>query len=189
MARWKVDQAHSEVQFKVKHLMINTVTGRFRDYDVTVETEGTDFNNAQVRFEARVNSVDTGIEMRDNHLRSNDFFHAEAFPTMNFISTGMNKTGKDSYLLSGDLTIRGITKPVVLHVTYGGTIVDPNGNIKAGFEATGAINRKDFGLLWNGLTEAGNIVVADEVRIVLNIQLLQLESVTSQGESEFAAST
>ncbi len=177
MTRWTVDAAHSEVQFKVKHLMINTVTGAFKDYAVTVDSNGTDFENAHVHFEAKVASIDTGIEMRDNHLRSDDFFNAERFPLMTFNSTSMVPTGENTFKLMGDLTIRDVTKPVVLNVEFGGSIVDPYGNHKAGFEITGTINRKDFNLLWNGMTEAGGIVVSDDVRLHLNIQLLKVETV------------
>lgn len=179
MTRWNVDKAHSEVQFKVKHLMINTVTGSFNDYDVQVESTGTDFTAAKVLFTANVASLTTGNEMRDNHLRSDDFFNAEAFPAMVFESTSMTPTSGDNFKLEGTLTIRDITKPVSLDVIYGGSMVDFYGNHKAGFEATAKINRKEFGLAWNGITEAGGVVVSDEVRILLNVQLQQIVTETS----------
>lgn len=164
---------HSDVQFKVKHLMINTVTGSFTDFSASVESNGTDFTDARISFEAAVSSISTGNEMRDNHLRSDDFFNAEKFPSIRFTSSSMEQITDSTYKLVGSLTIRDITKEVSLNVEFGGTIVDGYGNLKAGFEATGKLNRKDFGLLWNGVTEAGGIVVSDEVRLVLNIQLLQ----------------
>ncbi|MCO6466544.1 MAG: YceI family protein [Bradyrhizobiaceae bacterium] len=184
MTRWNIDAAHSDVQFKVKHLMINTVTGSFQDFSGTVESNGQDFADAKVTFTAQVASVQTRNEMRDNHLRSNDFFNAEQYPEMTFRSTSMVKTGADTYAMTGDLTIREHTHPVTLDVEFGGTIVDPYGNTKAGFEATGKLNRKEFGLTWNGLTEAGGVVVSDEVRLILNIQLLQTADTTVSQPAE-----
>ena len=184
MARWTVDHSHTDIQFKVKHLMINTVTGSFTDFDVHVEAEGDEFADAHISFEARVASITTNNEMRDNHLRSDDFFNAEAFPTMSFVSTRFQHLGNHVYTLEGDLTIRDITKHVKLDVVYGGMIVDPWGNIKAGFEAEGRVNRKEFGLMWNGITEAGGVVVSDEVRLHLNVQLVKSVEVESQQEVE-----
>lgn len=173
MTQWTIDKAHSNVDFKIKHLMINTVSGHFADFSGEVKSNGTTFDDASVQFTAQISSINTGVESRDNHLKSADFFDAENHPTMSFVSTSFTKTGDDTYKLAGDLTIRGTTKPVELAVEFGGTIVDPYGQTKAGFEATGSLNRKDFGLNWNGLTEAGGIVVSDTVRLALNIELLQ----------------
>jgi polyisoprenoid-binding protein YceI len=167
---WKIDATHSEVLFKVKHLVISTVTGSFRTFDATLTTEGDSFEGAQVSFEADVNSIDTNMPQRDAHLKSDDFFNAEKFPKMTFASTSLKKKSGNDYVLEGHLTIRDITKLVSLDVEFGGTMVDFYGNTKAGFEATAKINRKEFGLAWSAVTEAGGIVVADEVKIVLNIQ-------------------
>jgi len=171
MATWTVDTLHSDVQFKVKHLMINTVTGEFTSYSVNVESQAPDFSDASISFDADVQSISTKNEMRDNHLKSDDFFAAEQYPKMSFVSSALTKKGDNTYTLTGDLTIRDVTKPVDLQVEFGGTMTDFYGNEKAGFEITGTINRKDFGLAWSAVTEAGGIVVSDDVRLMLNIQL------------------
>ncbi len=171
MSNWIVDPAHSEVQFKVKHLMINTVTGEFTSYRVSVESDSDSFENSSISFEADVASISTKNEMRDNHLKSADFFDADQFPTIRFVGKGLTKTGTDTYTLTGDLTIRDITKTVTLSVEYGGQMSDFYGNTKAGFELSGTIDRKEFGLAWNGVTEAGGIVVSDAVKLHLNVQL------------------
>ncbi|MCA1800878.1 MAG: YceI family protein [Rhodothermaceae bacterium] len=170
---WKIDPTHSEVQFKVKHLVISTVTGSFNTFDGTVEAEGDDFAGAEVRFEADINSITTNNEQRDGHLKSDDFFNAEKFPKLIFESASFEKTGDDTYKLAGNLTIRDITKKITLDVVYGGTVVDPYGQTKAGFEVTGTINRKEYGLSWSAVTEAGNLVVADNVKLIMNVQFVQ----------------
>ncbi|GAB2786937.1 YceI family protein [Rhabdobacter roseus] len=168
---WSVDPTHSEIQFKVKHLVISTVTGYFRQFEGTVETEGEDFETAKIQFSADVTSVDTNMEQRDQHLRSADFFDAEKYPKLSFTSTNVTKTGEDTYKILGDLTIKDVTKPVELKAEYGGSMVDFYGNHKAGFELTGKINRKEFGLSWHAVTEAGGIVVADDVKLAINVQV------------------
>ncbi|MDZ7694868.1 MAG: YceI family protein [Balneolaceae bacterium] len=173
--RWKIDPSHSEVQFKVKHLVISTVTGSFGTYDATVETEGKTFEGADVYFEADINSISTNNEDRDNHLKSDDFFNAEKHPKLTFESTSVEKTGDDKYTITGDLTIRGTTKEVELKAVHGGTVEDPYGQTKAGFEITGTVNRKEFGLEWDAVTEAGNVVVGDKVKLMLNVQFIQQE--------------
>lgn len=180
MAKWTVDAMHSNVEFKVKHLMINTVTGGFKTFDISVEGDAEDFTDAKINFTADVASISTGIEDRDKHLRSDDFFNAEKYPKMSFTSTSMEKVGDSTYKLTGDLTIRDNTKSVTLDVEYGGTMVDPYGNTKAGFELSGKLNRKEFGLSWNAITEAGGIVVSDEVRLHLNIQLMAVSHVQEE---------
>lgn len=174
MAQWIVDPLHTDVQFKVKHLMINTVTGEFGSFDVKMESENENFSDAKITFIADINSISTKNEMRDNHLKSDDFFNAEKFPQMTFVSTSFTPNGGAEYTLTGDLTIRDITKPVTLKVEFGGSMVDFYGNTKAGFEIDGKINRKEFGLMWNGVTEAGGIVVSDDVRLHLNVQMQKL---------------
>lgn len=174
MATWNIDPMHSTIEFKVKHLMITTVTGRFESFTATVEAADDTFANAAVSFQADVNSIATGIADRDAHLKSDDFFNAEQFPTLNFTGTSMTSTGTNTFVLEGDLTIRDVTKRVSLNVEFGGVMADPYGNTKAGFEASGVIKRKEFGLAWDAVTEAGGIVVSDDVRLLLNIQLIKV---------------
>ena len=169
---WAIDASHSEIQFKVKHLVITTVTGSFKEFNGSVEAEES-FENATISFEANVGSIDTNSEQRDGHLKSTDFFDAEQFPTLSFTSTEFKKKSDDEFSLTGDLTIKGTTLPVTLAVEYGGTATDPWGNVKAGFELTGKINRKDFGLSWNAITEAGSALVSEEVKLIANIQLVK----------------
>lgn len=172
MAKWTIDPTHSEVGFKVKHLMISTVSGKFSQFHAEVESvSDDDFSGAKISFSADINSIDTGMEMRDNHLKSDDFFNAEKFPQLKFESSSFEKSGSEKYLLKGNLTLRDKTLPVTLQVIFSGTMVDFYGNQKAGFEITGSINRKEFGLNWSATTEAGGIVVSDEVKLNLDIQL------------------
>ncbi|MGC8751129.1 YceI family protein [Hydrotalea sp.] len=171
MATYKIDAAHSEVAFKVKHLMIASVTGQFKEFDGSMTAEKADFTDASIDFEALVNSITTGNDQRDGHLKSDDFFAAEKYPKLTFKSTAIQKLDEETYNLTGNLTIRDVTKPVTLKVTYGGQIIDPWGQTKLGFEIEGKINRKDFGLTWSATTETGGIVVSDEVKLHLNIEL------------------
>ncbi|MCX7743343.1 MAG: YceI family protein [Flavobacteriales bacterium] len=171
MATYVIDAAHSEIQFKVKHLMISTVTGNFTRFDATMQAEDDAFLNASISFEADVNSIQTGNEQRDGHLKSADFFDAENHPKISFASSSFVSKGDNHYSLEGTLTIRGNSKKVVLDVEYLGKMVDFYGNEKHGFELNGKINRKDFGLEWSAVTEAGGIVVSDEVRLHMNVQM------------------
>lgn len=168
---WSIDPMHSEVQFKVKHLMVSTVSGQFGQFEGQLLMTGDDFEGAKITFSADVNSLSTGNKERDNHLKSADFFGADQFPQLTFVSTTMTKISNDTYGLSGNLSIHGVTKPIVLNVVYGGQMQDFYGNTKAGFDITGAINRKDFGLTWDGITEAGGVVVSDQVKLIMNIQV------------------
>lgn len=170
---WKIDPTHSEVQFKVKHLVISTVTGSFSSYDGKIEADGDDFEQAKATFTADINSITTNNEDRDQHLKSDDFFNAEEYPQLKFESKNFEKVGDGDYRVTGDLTIRNVTKEVELNVVHGGTVNDPYGNTKAGFEVTGAINRKEFGLTWDAVTEAGNVVVGDKIKLQLNVQFIQ----------------
>ncbi|MDZ7758309.1 YceI family protein [Rhodohalobacter sp.] len=170
LTKWTIDTAHSEITFKVRHLVISTVTGKFKEFDTSLESDNEDFEDAQITFEASINSIETGNEDRDKHLKSDDFFNAAEYPKMIFESTSFKKTGDGEYKLIGDLTIRDNTRKVELDAEYGGTVVDPYGNTKAGFEVTGKINRKKFGLTWSAVTEAGSVVVSDEVKLNLNVQ-------------------
>ncbi len=168
---WVIDPMHSEVQFKVKHLMVSTVTGLFSQFEGTLEMVGDDFEDAKITFSADIASISTGNQQRDAHLKSADFFDAEQFPKLTFTSTHMKKNGDDIYELVGDLTMHGVTKPVTLKAEYGGQMQDFYGQTKAGFEVAGTLKRKDFGLTWDGVTEAGGVVVSDDVRLVMNIQV------------------
>ncbi|MBX9892396.1 MAG: YceI family protein [Chitinophagaceae bacterium] len=173
MATYKIDAAHSEINFKVKHLMITNVTGNFTQFDATMEASADDFSDAKISFEADVNSINTNNEQRDGHLKSDDFFNAEQFPKLTFVSSGLQKKSDSEYALTGDLTIRDITKTVTLDVEFGGTMTDPWGQQKAGFEISGKINRKDFDLKWTATTEAGGIVVSDEVKLQLAVEMIK----------------
>jgi polyisoprenoid-binding protein YceI len=168
---WAIDPTHSEVQFKVKHLMVSTVTGSFHEYEGQLVMTGDDFEDAQISFSADIASISTNNEQRDTHLKSADFFDADQFPKLTFTSTVMKKTGDDTYELSGDLSIHGVTKPVILKAEYGGQMQDFYGQTKAGFELSGVIKRKEFGLSWDAVTEAGGVVVSDDVRLIMNIQV------------------
>jgi polyisoprenoid-binding protein YceI len=172
MATYKIDAAHSDILFKVKHLMITTVTGSFKAFDATLTADKEDFSDAQISFNADVNSLDTRSEQRDGHLKSDDFFNAEKFPELKFTSTSFTKNG-DGYVLKGDLTIRDVTKSIELKADYNGGMVDPWGQKKVGFEAEGIIKRKEYGLNWDAVTEAGGVVVSDDVKLQLNVQFIQ----------------
>lgn len=170
LTKWAIDTTHTEVQFKVKHLVIATVTGSFKKFSGSVESNSDDFNGAEVAFSLDVNSIDTNQSDRDAHLKSPDFFAADQFPTADFAGV-LSKVSGNDYKLVGDLTLRGTTKKVELSVEFGGIMVDPWGNTKAGFEINGKINRKDFGLNWNAITEAGGMVVSEDVKLHLNVEL------------------
>jgi polyisoprenoid-binding protein YceI len=169
--KWAIDPANSEIHFKVKHLVISTVTGSFDKFEGSLSTSSDDFSNSQIEFTADVDSINTNQADRDTHLKSPDFFDAANHPKLVFKSKSFEKTDSSSYTLTGDLTIRGVTKTIKLDVEHGGIIVDPWGNTKAGFEVNGKINRKDYGLVWSAVTESGGIVVADEVKLQMNIEL------------------
>lgn len=172
MATYKIDASHSDILFKVKHLMITTVTGQFKSFDATLSADAEDFSDAAVTFTADINSVDTRSEQRDTHLKSDDFFNAEKFPELKFVSTSVSKTD-DGLVVKGDLTIRDVTKPIELKADFNGVMVDPWGQTKVGFEAEGKIKRKEFGLGWDAVTEAGGVVVSDEVKLQLNVQFVK----------------
>ncbi len=173
MSTYKIDPTHSEIKFKVKHLMITNVTGEFKSFDATMEAENEDFSDAKISFQADVNSISTNQEQRDAHLKSDDFFNAEQFPKLTFVSTELKHIDGSEYKLIGDLTIRDVTKQVSLDVEFGGTMLDFYGQNKAGFELTGKISRKEFGLKWTATTEAGGVVVSDEVKLLLAVQMVK----------------
>lgn len=165
MNTWKIDPAHSEINFKVKHLVVSTVTGHFKTFDATIETNKDDFSDAKITFEADVNSISTKNDQRDVHLKSADFFDAENHPKMTFISKSIKKLSDHEMQITGDLIIRGKSKQIVLDVIYNGTVTGFGSTQVAGFEVRGKLNRFDFGLQWNALTEAGGVVVSNEVKI------------------------
>jgi len=171
--KWSVDQVHSSVKFSVEHLVISEVEGQFKKFDGTVTSKTPDFSNAEISFTVDVNTIDTDNEMRDKHLKSPEFFDAEKFPAMTFKSTSFKKVSGNKYLLVGNLTLRGVTRPVKFNVTYGGTAKDGYGNTKAGFKASTVINRFDYGLKWNNLTEAGGATVGKDVTINLKLEFTQ----------------
>ncbi|RZK43715.1 MAG: polyisoprenoid-binding protein [Pedobacter sp.] len=169
---WTLDPTHSELQFKVKHLMITTVTGSLKSFSAELSSEGDDFTNASISFSGDINTLDTGNNDRDNHLKSGDFFDAEKFPTMDFKSTSVEKDG-DDYIIKGDLTIKDTTKPVHLTAEFGGIATDPWGNTKAGFTLSSKINRNDFGLTWNAALETGGVMVSEDVKILGELQFVK----------------
>ena len=172
--KWILDPSHSEVEFKVKHMMISNVSGRFSKFNATLETEGEDFMTARVTFTADIDSISTGAEQRDAHLKSPDFFDAAKFPQLKFVATRYENVDNDgSYEVYGDLTIRGVTKPVRFDAEFGGVIKDPWGNTRAGITVSGKINRKDFGLAWHGVTETGSLIVSEEVRVHVGLEFVK----------------
>jgi polyisoprenoid-binding protein YceI len=170
MKEWTIDPAHTEITFKVKHLVISTVTGRFTSVRGTVTASNPDFSDARVRFEADVDSIDTGNAQRDGHLKSADFFDAGNHPTLSFISTAITSKGDSHYTLEGKMTIRGTTRPITLDVVYNGTVKGFDGDVAA-FEISGKLNRQDYGLRWNAMTETGGVVVSDEVKLNIAVEL------------------
>ena len=167
---WIADKAHSQVTFSVTHLLITEVTGRFRDFDITFQNANDDFSEGSIDIRIGAASIDTDIEKRDNHLRSDDFLNAEKFPNITFKSKSIEKMGKNTYKITGVLTIRDVTKSVVLDATYNGTVTDPWGVTKAGFKATTAINRFDYGVKWNKVMETGGLVAGETVKIILLVE-------------------
>lgn len=171
MAVWKVDPAHTEIKFKVKHLVVSTVTGQFNAFDAIIRSEKPDFSDAVISFEADVNSISTKNEQRDGHLKSPDFFDAATYPKLTFVSKSVAKKSENEYSVIGDMTIRGTTKQITLNVIYNGTVKGFGGVEVAGFEISGLLNRFDFGLHWNALTEVGGVVVADTVKLEISAEL------------------
>ncbi|NNV56220.1 YceI family protein [Limnovirga soli] len=171
--KWTVDAVHSSVKFTVTHLVISEVEGSFKKFDGSITAAKPDFTDASINFTVDVNSISTDNDMRDKHLKSDDFFNAEKFPAMTFKSTGFKKLTANKYALSGNLTIRDVTKPVVFNVVYGGTVKDGYGNTKAGFKATAAINRFDYNLKWNALTEAGGATVGKDINMEIRLEFAQ----------------
>lgn len=170
---WKIDASHSNVKFKVSYLLISEVEGNFKTFDGTFTSEKADFSDLSVSMSVDVASINTGNDMRDGHLKGDDFFNAEKFPTMTFKSTSVKALGKGKLMLTGDLTVRDVTKRVTIPVVYGGTVKDPYGNTRAGFKATGTMNRKEFKLLWDNKAATGEAVVGDDVEFTIDASLIK----------------
>ena len=170
MAQWIIDPAHTEVKFRVKHLVISTVTGQFKAVRGTVQAAEPNFSDARIQFEAGVDSINTNNEQRDAHLKSPDFFDAARYPTLSFFSTAIRPKENRMYELRGDMTIRGTTRSILLDVIYNGTVKGFDGDVAA-FEIAGKLDRQDFGLRWNAMTEAGGVVVGDEVKLEIAVEL------------------
>jgi len=171
--KWALDPTHSEIGFKVKHMMFTNVSGQFTNFTAEAETNGDSFDNAKFSFSGDIDSVSTGNADRDGHLQSADFFDAAQFPKLTFESTSFTKKNEGEYKLEGNLTIHGVTKPVTLDAEFGGIAKDPWGNTKAGFSITGKLNRKDFGLMWNSALETGGVLVGEEVKLAIELQFVK----------------
>ena len=166
---WSIDPTHSEIQFKVKHLVISTVTGQFTQFNASIEAND-DFSDAVVTFEAAIDSISTNNADRDGHLKSADFFDAANYPTMKFESTKWTKVDAENVTIEGLLTLKDTTQPITLTAEFGGVATDPYGNVKAGFEITGKINRTNYGLTFNVVTEAGHLVLSEDIKLIANVQ-------------------
>ena len=170
-SKWALDTAHSEIGFKIKHLMITTVSGKFDKFEASVDTDGDDFSTARINFSAEVGSVNTNNEQRDGHLKGAEFFDSAKYPALTFNHGQLQPLKENKYTLQGDLSLHGVTKPVTLDVEFEGIAKDPWGNTKAGFTITGKVNRKDWGLNWNGPLETGGVLLGEEVKIEVQAQL------------------
>lgn len=170
--KWVIDPTHSEIGFKVKHMMFTNVSGRFETYEAKITTEDNDFTKSSIEFSANIDSINTNNSDRDNHLKSADFFDAEKNPKLTFVSSSLVKSGND-YELIGELSLHGITKTVKLETELSGLLKDPWGNTKVGLNISGKINRKDWGLNWNSAIETGGVLVSEEVKLNIEIQLLK----------------
>lgn len=169
--KWVIDPTHSEITFKVKHLMISNVKGEFRTFQANIDSE--DFTNSIISAHIDTSSISTNNNDRDTHLKSLDFFEVEKYPEITFVSTSLKKVKDDEFQLVGDITIKGITKEITLDTEFGGFMKDPYGNEKAGFSINGKLNRKDFGLNWNAALEAGGVMVGNEIKINAEVQFIK----------------
>ena len=168
--KWSIDPTHSEIGFKVKHMMFTNVSGKFSTYDATITTEGDDFENAAIEFSGDIASIDTANADRDGHLKSADFFDAENHPKLTFKASSFKKINDEKYEITGDLNIRGVAKTVTFPVEFSGILTDPWGNTKVGLSIEGKINRKDWGLNWNSALETGGVLVGEEVKLNIELQ-------------------
>ncbi len=170
--KWVLDASHSDIQFKVKHLMITTVTGSFNTFSASVETEDDDISTAKIQFNADVNSISTNNAQRDAHLKNSDFFDADVHPKLTFTSSKLEKADGDDYKLYGSLTMRGVSKPVTLNVEFGGIITDPWGNTRAGYTVSGKVDRTAFGVSFGAVSDTGAIMLGHDVSIIANVQFV-----------------
>jgi polyisoprenoid-binding protein YceI len=177
--KWALDPTHSEIHFKVRHMMVSWVTGSFKQFTAEVETDGDDFTTAKVNFAADINSISTNNEQRDAHLRTGDFFDAENRPLLTFKGDKLEKIDEENYKLHGTLTMRGVSKPVVLNAEFGGITQDPWGNTRTGFSVTGKINRKDFGVNFSMVSETGGILLGEDVSINSNVEFVKVAAQTA----------
>lgn len=171
---WQQDAAHTTIGFSAKHMVVTNVAGKFKDFTIKVKSDKQDFSDAKIEVRIKASSINTENDMRDNHLRSDDFFAADKYPEIVFVSTSMKNLGDDKYAVIGDLTIRGITKKVTLDAEFGGVVKDPWGNTKAGFSLNGSLNRFDYGLKWNNAIEAGGLIVGEKIKINCDIELQKI---------------
>ncbi|MBS1593240.1 MAG: YceI family protein [Bacteroidetes bacterium] len=170
---WTLDKTHSSINFSVSHMVVSEATGNFKDFSGEVKSEKPDFSDLGVSFTIKVASINTDDEKRDGHLKSPDFFDAAKFPDITFKSTNVKKINDKKYELTGDLTMKGVTKKVTWEVKYNGTVKDPYGNNRAGFKATTTVDRKDYGVSWNKTLDAGGVAVGDDVTITVNAELVK----------------
>ena len=171
--KWKGDLSHSELGFKIKHLMITSISGSIKSFEADVEMDGTNFSSAQINLTAGMASISTNNEQRDAHLRTSDFFEVEKYPELKFRSTKVEKIDSDTFSLYGELTLKGVTKPVKLNVEFNGVTKDPWGSERAGFVVTGKISRSEWGVNFNSVLEKGGVALSDEVRIHSELQLVK----------------
>ena len=176
---YSIDRNHTRLEFSAKHMMVTTVRGSFEDFTGAVEVDGDDPTSARAQAVVKTASIWTGVEMRDNHLRSDDFFGVEKYPEMTFQSTAVEKTGENTFKVTGDLTIRDVTRPITLDVEVEGQIIDPYGNERVGLSARGRLNRKDWGLNWNQAIEAGGVVVSDHINIAVEAAIVRKAEVAA----------
>ncbi|MEP7144955.1 MAG: YceI family protein [Ferruginibacter sp.] len=171
--KWSLDQKHSEIGFRVKHLMISSVTGKFTAFEGTVETRDEDFTTAKVRFSADIASISTNNEQRDTHLKNGDFFDVDNHPRLTFESSKLVKVDGENYILHGELSMHGVSKSILLNVELGGITVDPWGNTRAGFSLKGKLNRSDFGISFGKVSETGGLLLGEEVRLSAELQFVK----------------
>jgi polyisoprenoid-binding protein YceI len=172
-AKWALDRSHSGLAFSVAHMVVSETTGRFDDFSVMMMSDKDDFSDAKIDVAIKVESVNTDDKKRDGHLKSPDFFDVAKFPTMDFKAKELKQVGDKKYKLSGDFTMKGVTKPVELDVRLGGIMKDKQGRTRAGFKVTGTINRQDFGVKWNSMLDNGGAVVGDEVELRANLEMIK----------------
>lgn len=184
---WLIDNTHTQVGFAVRHMMVTTVRGQFKSYKGTLRLDPKDFTKSSFEGAIDVASIDTGVADRDNHLRTNDFFDAPNHPQITFKSTSVRAKGEGEFVVNGDITIRGVTKPIALDVEFAGTSKNPYGKTVAGISARGTLNRKDFGVNFNALLETGGVAVAEKVTIEIEAQAVYVEDAAAAAGASASA--